>query len=219
MFDLSAIAFSVASEVVKGHGGKLPRSHIHEVSAALLGYGTYAGLLTAGSIDDLEGADHVVLQAEDALGRAQKLMPNDVAAAVVEVATAAMVSSAARTNPNVRVHADFAAFRDDLFDDAQQRVDVSDELGTAFADTNAYVDEVYADDVDFSEPLRDARDAWVATVSGTLSGEQDPERPYHGHEGTFEARYLFDKVDRVGLCIADVEIAAGVDQDSWRDDE
>lgn len=60
---------------------------------------------------------------------------------------------------------------------------MKEALAGEIATTNAYFDELYIEDVsvEFHE------DSLIATLSGSLNGEQDQDRAFHGDKIKFES--------------------------------
>jgi hypothetical protein len=67
---------------------------------------------------------------------------------------------------------------------------IEDALSGEIATTNAYFDELYIEEYDF-EPNDDGL---VVTLDGSLNGESDPDRAFHGDKIAFTTVMTFDRV-------------------------
>ncbi|MBB4730501.1 hypothetical protein [Xanthomonas arboricola] len=217
MIKISSVAFE-ARNTLRSSG--IPVSHAVglELAATLLGYGTYAALKHDPTIDVDEMfamANHVILQPATLAKRIQKLGLDESHAAVVNGAFVAAFREAAGGDEGAcRFHASMADFKDFIFEDVQSRAFEDDDVGSAYAETNAYIDEFYTETYEF-EPLVTADGEWTLVASGTHTGDIDSDRPYAGHAGNFTATYTFQKEGRCGLVETDLQF--GLDFDASYD--
>ena len=215
MIYLSTVAFR-ARNALRSSGVNLSQGNALELVAALLGYGTYAALKLDPAVDANEmfvEADHVVFQSNALSKRMQKLgLDQNYALAVGKaVVDACRLAVEEDYNP-CRFHACMEDFKDFVFEDVQTRAFDDSDVSSAYAETNAYIDEFYTDDYGYG-PLIDTQEEWTLVASGSHTGEVDTERPYSGHAGSFTATYTFRKVGRCGLIETDLDFALGFDLD------
>lgn len=215
MINISTVAFQVRN-VLRSSGVNFSHANTLELVAALLGYGTYAALKLDPDIDPDEmfpAADHVVLQLPALSKRIVKLGLDEGHAKAVGKAVVDACGLAVEEEGNpCRFHASMDDFQDFIFEDIQTRAASDSEVSSAYAGTNAYIDEFYTDDYEF-EPLVDANEEWTLVASGSHTGEIDPDRPYSGHAGSFTATYTFQKDGRCGLIETDLDFGLGFDRD------
>lgn len=215
MINISTVAFQ-ARNALRSSGGTFSHANTLELVAALLGYGTYAALKLDPDVDPddmFPAADHVVLQLPALSKRIVKLGLDEGHAKAVgkAVVDACRLAVEEEDNP-CRFHASMEDFQDFIFEDVQTRAVGDSDVSSAYAETNAYIDEFYTDDYEF-EPLVDADEEWTLVASGSHTGEIDPDRPYSGHAGSFTATYTFQKDGRCGLIETDLDFGAGFDRD------
>jgi hypothetical protein len=96
---------------------------------------------------------------------------------------------------------------------ALKAVDGSDELALAYADTNAFPGETNPEDFVPLSDLLQSVEVWEIKATGSVSGDQDIEKPYHGHKGRFEVDLRFEKVGRVGLRYVDANVSVEIIDD------
>ncbi len=214
MINLSTVAVQ-ARKTLRSSGVDLSQTTALELLATLLGYGTYAALKLDRTVDPsamFAEADHVVLQRSALPARMAKLgvdaeYAQMLVAAVVDACTTAVDDE---RNP-CRFHASMDDFQDFVFEDVQTRAVSDDAVSSAYAETNAYIDEFYTEDYEY-DPLTEADDEWTLMASGSHTGEVDTERPYSGHAGTFTATYTFRKEGRCGLIETNLDFSLGFDR-------
>jgi len=93
---------------------------------------------------------------------------------------------------------------------------IEDALSGEIASTNAYFDELYIDEVvvDVTE------DALVATLSGSLNGEQDQDRVFHGDKINFTSvKTMFRVAGRVAYQQPEFETGGSVDLSMYYDED
>src|SRR5690606_17711587 len=211
MINISTVAFQ-ARKTLRSSGLPISQTHALELVASLFGYGTYAAL----TLDPEVETDQICASAEDIVLRPDHLPKRMIklgldpshAAAIGAAVVEACRLAVGDDNYPTRIHASMNDFKDFIFVDVGERAAGDDDVSSAYAETNAYIDEFYTDDYEF-EPLVAAETEWVLVASGTHTGEIDPERPYSGHAGNFTATYTFRKEGRCGLALVDVEF--GID--------
>lgn len=215
MINISTVAF-LARNVLRSSGVNFSQTTALELVAALLGYGTYAALKLDLGVDAEEmfvTADHVVLQPPALSKRMRKLDLDQGHAQAVGKAVVDACRRAVEEEDNpCRFHASMEDFQDFIFEDVQTRAVGDSDVSSAYAETNAYIDEFYTDDYEY-EPLVDADEEWTLVASGSHTGEIDPDRPYSGHAGSFTATYTFQKEGRCGLIETDLDFGLGFDRD------
>ncbi len=93
---------------------------------------------------------------------------------------------------------------------------IEDDLSSEIATTNAYFDELYIDEV----ALDIGQDALVALISGSLNGETDQDRAFHGDSIAFTTVMTFQRVaGRVAYEKPELETSGAVDMSKYYDDE
>lgn len=212
MINLSTVAFQ-ARNVLRLSDINISQTTFLELVAAQLGYGTYAALKLDPAVD-AEGmfasADHVVLQQPALSKRMRKLGLDQGRAQAVGKAVVDACRLAVEEGNSCRFHASMDDFQDFIFEDVQARAFSDGDVSSAYAGTNASIEEFYTDDYEY-EPLVDADEEWTLVASGTHTGDIDPDRPYSGHAGSFTATYTFQKEGRCGLI--EIELDFGLDFD------
>lgn len=165
-------------------GAKLKSGHAHELVAAYFGYGTVAALQAEAAypVEAIEAAAVLIpnlalmdqrraqlnqlpadLQAVDDLAK-------DISAYLVEGGYfSGKVWHTRDLADEINIHA------------VEAPMIIEDALSGEIASTNAYFDELYIDEVvvDITD------DALVATLSGSLNGQQDWDRAFHGNKINF----------------------------------
>lgn len=215
-FDLSAAAYA-ASQDLKNQGLNLPRSHISEIMATLLGYGSLAAL-------HIENADTTL---DYHLKDAELLVLNLPAGhqrAVTLNHTEAVVGSCVEA---IAAHAGVPVFKDvedfyygHAYEALVWVIADGEDVASAMADSNAS----YPDDPDLGEweasgDLWTSPTDWTIEVSGTWTGEYDPEgdRMFNGDTLDVRGKLIYVKAGRAGLIRMDQEDGASP-VDDWRDE-
>jgi hypothetical protein len=214
MINISTVSVQ-ARKALRSSGVNLSQTTALELLATLLGYGTYAALKLDRTLDPsgmFAEADHVVLQSSALPARMAKLGlgAENAQALVAAVMDACNEAGEHEGNP-CRFHASMGDFQDFVFEDVQTRAVSDDAVSSAYAETNAYIDEFYTEDYEYG-PLTEADVEWTLVASGSHTGEVDTERPYSGHAGTFTATYTFRKEGRCGLIETDLDFSLGFDR-------
>ena len=192
-----------------GHACK--RSHLAETIAGLLGYQTYAALVTEEGDPSLDyhgdDAEVFVTNMKQALERAESLgLPAEAAQACYEAFTIAA---------NRPVFRDVPEFWDSH---VREELVLAISNGVDTAESNAsYSDDPDLDDWTESGDLWSSRDTWWIEGSGTWSGDYDQEsdRMFNGDTFNVTGKLIFIKAGRAGLIADDSEVVGGAD-DSWR---
>ncbi len=108
----------------------------------------------------------------------------------------------------------YSSLKDYILDELipQNEGDIYHDLGDAMSATNAYFDdEPYFDKVEFI----DEGEKLIALVSGKMTGKQDEDKRYIGHELIINVEFTFYRVAGVfGFDVYDIETTAGVDWDT-----
>lgn len=223
MSNYATTAAYTAAQALIAQGLEVKRSHLSEISAALLGYRTYAAL-TADEADvsrlyHLEEAEILVLNlplAEKRVAELKLASQSGFSSQVVSSCIDAIKASAEGVKVFVRV---------DEFYDLHGRQALADavyndeDVAGAMAESNAsFPDEPYmADECPPTADLWSSADEWVIEADGVMEGEYDPEgdRMYNGDTLFCRGRLYFSKAGRAGLVFIDSSGSAGAD-DSWR---
>jgi hypothetical protein len=92
---------------------------------------------------------------------------------------------------------------------------IEDALSGEMATTNAYFDELYIDEVEFA----DGEEGMVASLSGSLNGESDQDRVFHGDKISFTTVMTFPRLPgRVAFLRPQLETSGQVDESMYHDD-
>lgn len=202
---------------------KVKRSQVLEVVAALLGYGTYAALVTEEANPQLdyhiEDAEIVVLNLKMGEWRVFELVLEEGSAA--SNVTAACIAALKAGTKQAAVYEGVADFYDsDARKKLAETIYNSDELAGALAESNAsYPDEPEMQvECPKTEDLWAARVGWTITADGNMTGEYDSEgdRMFNGKMLNCRGWLTYRKAGRAGLVFVDSGGIGGAD-DSWRD--
>lgn len=200
-------------------GAKLKSGHAHELVAAYFGYGTAAALQaeTAYPLAAIEEA--AVLIPDLALMDRRRDQLNQLPADLPSIDVLARDISAFLVEGG---HFSGKVWHTkDLSDEINIRVMddpmiIEDALSGEIASTNAYFDELYIDQVAID--LTD--DALVATLSGSLNGEQDQDRPFHGDKINFTSvMTMFRVAGRIAYQEPDFDTGGSVDDSMYYDEQ
>lgn len=200
-------------------GARLSAGHAHELVAAFFGYPTAAALQAevAYPIDELPRAD--VLIPDLATLEARRLgiagLPADLPDAdTIASALEEFLSTSGGFSGDVWHTWDLKEYIDtDFMQPNAMRIedDLSGEIGI----TNAFFDELYVEDVEIS---RNA-DGMTAVATGSLNGESDPDRAFHGDKIAFTTHITFELVaGRVGFTKPEVSTDGAVDDSRYYDE-
>ncbi len=175
-------------------GGKLGSGHAHELAAAFFGYSSAAALRAEVNyplsnlvraeilIPDLARMDQRIEQLQGLPG---DLPGTDDLANVL----CAYLEAQGQFGGDVWQTRDIAEYIDADFIQKDTMM-IEDSLSSEIAVTNAYFDELYVEDM----MLDDGLDALVAIATGSLNGENDPDRAYYGDKINFETVMTFNRV-------------------------
>jgi len=174
-------------------GNKLQASHAHELVAAFFGYGT-AAALRAETKFPLTALGEAAFLVPDLLRMEQRVqqiqsLPNDLPA-VDDLASAIcdfLVTAGYFTGQLWQAR--------DLSDHVNGYVQndptmIEDALAGEIATTNAYFDELYINEYSFQTN----DEALVITLAGSLNGETDDDRVFHGDKILFATVMAFERV-------------------------
>lgn len=221
--NFSAVNYQAQQEL-RSVGITVRRTTLGEVSAALLGYATYAAYHDAdvGATGVmLEDAQHIVFQSNYAEARCRALGVTSPSASYVVACVAERLKEAIRsTYPDgPSVYSSLEDFEADFLQPRmEEEVAHSNEASSAMAETNAYIDTIEVDEFDHAVDILSVGDTWTATGRGAIYMDQDTEKPFNGDKVKFSVEFFFEKNGRVGLTHVDTEVSAGVDY-SWHENE
>jgi hypothetical protein len=201
-------------------GNKLRAGHAHEIVAAFFGYGTGAALRTEPKFP------------LSSLGRAAILIPNlalmDTRVDQIDEIPADLPFVDDLANLLVAflkangIFTGNAWLTRDLKEYIQASVipenamSIMDDLADEMASTNAYFDEVYVEEVD----LNVDDDFIVASVSGSVNGENNGERAFYGDSINFETTMTLSRVaSRIGFETPKLETSGSVDTSYYEAEE
>ncbi|WP_434668050.1 hypothetical protein P5W99_36645 [Paraburkholderia sp. A3BS-1L] len=217
-------AYAACQHLVQ-QGLAVKRSHLSEVIAALLGYGTHASLIVEEAdlaLDyHLDDAEILVLHRPMGEVRARQIemgMPSQNATAMVSACIEALVASAAPTPVFVGI-ADFydaharQALAEAIYD--------ADEVADVMAGSNA----IFSEEPELPDACPPTADLWTAVATWTIeadsqmTGDYDPDgdRMFNGDTLQCRGWLSYLKAGRAGLVLLDSGGDATAD-DSWRDD-
>lgn len=196
----------------------VPRSHLFELIAALLGYNTYAALLQEEENPDLEyhldDAELLILNSPKAIKRTHELEINLTA---LELCIKELKEN---MGPIV-----FESVEDFYDEHAREQLEEiiynSEESASVMAESNADFPEYPELDEKFtiSADLWGSPIGWSIESSGTLVGQyyENSDRMYNGDTLNVWGKIIYCKAGRSGLIFLDSEAGASLD-DSWHDD-
>lgn len=196
-----------ADKILNSAKIELGRARLYELAAALLGYRSYAALLSEEQIASAEyqlgDADLYLLNLELGLRRANELLPSETA----EKASWITQVCAQELKKSISPHAPVFQSVDEFFESwALEKFEESfmdsDATASFMAGSNAdewecAVDPEYAQSGDlWASPT-----IWSIHATAELTGSYDPESdsPYNGHEGGALGQLVFFKAGRAGL--------------------
>jgi hypothetical protein len=214
--DLRVAAYA-ASEDLKNQGLNIPRAHINEIMASLLGYGTLAALQAENAdttLDyHLDDAELLVLNLPAGQQRALALEHTEVVVGPCIDAIAAHAGV-----PVFKGLEDF--YSGHAYEALVAVIGEGEYVATAMAGSNAS----YPDDPDLGEwmassDLWTSPTDWTIGASGTWTGEYDPEgdRMFNGDTLDVWGKLIYAKAGRAGLILQDQEEGASA-VDDWRDE-
>src|SRR5271166_2115806 len=200
-------------------GGKLGSGHAHEIVAAYFGYGTAAALRTEPKYKLAALAEAAILMPDLRMmdQRIQQLASLPVGLPGVDE-LASKLTNFLRENGyfsgEVWRTRDVGEYIDVSFIQEDPML-IEDALSGEIAMTNAYFDELYVCNVD----LDFGDDALIAKVSGSLNGENDPDKVFHGDSIAFTTVMTFERVvGRVGYLRPELETLGAIDESGYYDE-
>ncbi|MCW5704524.1 MAG: hypothetical protein KIT82_18300 [Bradyrhizobium sp.] len=188
-------------------GGRLGAGHAHELVAAYFGYSD-GSALRAESKYPLTASDEADILIPDIPRMAARMhqlaLPAGMpAAGDVAAALTGFLTSGNHFTGRVWLTDNLEEYIGETFIQENAMI-VMDELSGEMASTNAYFDELYPEEVS----LDHGSDELIATVTGSLNGENDPDRPFSGTSISFESVITFPRVAG-RVFYASPEIATG----------
>lgn len=210
-----------ASKTLVSSGPAPTRSQLSEVIAALLGYQTYAALVTEEANTSLphhiDDAEILVLNKPAAAMRATAIgIANNPT--VVQACIDAIKGA---VKPPIGVFVGVEDFYDSFARERMVQVAIdSDDVSGAMADSNAIFDDdpEFQGDTPATVDLWHARTDWSIEADGEWVGSYDPdaERMFNGDKLNCSAKLTYEKAGRAGLIETNSEAYANRD-DSWAD--
>lgn len=193
-------------------GGKLSAGHAHELVAAFFGYASGAALRAEVKYP-LAGLSQAEILMPDLSMMDRRLQDlkgvpaNMPAADDIATQLCTFLSAQGYFGGDVWQTRDLSEFIivDFIHKDPQM---IEEALASEVALTNAYFDELYVDEVMLNVGL----DALVATATGSLFGENDPDRVFHGDKVNFQTQITFPRIAaRIAFGSPEVETGGAID--------
>lgn len=172
--------------------GRLRSSHAHELVAAYFGYGTAAALQTEIEfpLSEIEQASILIPDVARMDQRRKKLkkLPLELpSSAELARHVSAYLVQAKYFNGEIW---DGMHLSDDINGYVQSHSTlIEDDLSGEIASTNAYFDELYIDEYE----IQIDEDGFSANLTGSLNGQQDEDRPFHGTTIDFVSTMTMDR--------------------------
>jgi hypothetical protein len=213
---LSPIAHQVHASLPPGTAS---RAQLIELASATIGFRTYNALRA--NLDEFLQSDFCVLDPSRLLARATDL---ELDAVQTEQVVLPLLTAALTREASAAVNMKFCASQEDFFDeireDAGQIAADSEDASVAMAETNAFLSEVYVEELEPEVPLSDVMpgDVWPIIATGDINMDQDMDKPFHGDKINFSVRLGFVRTVGNGLAWGESEASAGVDQTPWERD-
>lgn len=223
---LSSTAFQV-STLLQKQNILLRRSIVTEISSALLGYKTYAALITEENDEDIEyhlcDAEVLILDLDKCHARVGELVALPASSRNTIVETCVQVLKTALKNPIFSSLDEFYSFH--ASDLIRSIVVDDDSTVSAMGELNA-ADWTLSSITNYrtSQNLWESHLEWAMEADCKLTGSYDinSDRMYNGHEISGGVILTFTKAGRSGLIFSDEEVNCGVDyslMDQDREDE
>jgi len=198
-------------------GNKLGAGHAHEITAAYFGYVTAAALRTEAQypLSELSQADILIPDIARMDVRRSQLtgLPQDLPSSRE---LASDISTLLKEIGNFSGQIWDAEYLSDDINGFVQNdpMLIEGDLSGDIAQTNASFDELYLDEVE----VETNDDGLVATIEGSLNGEQDQDRVFHGDKIKFTSIMTMDRVaGRVAYTSPEFETTGGVDDSMYYD--
>ena len=200
-------------------GSKLKSGHARELVAAYFGYGTAAALQaeTEYPVEAIETA--AILIPDLALMDRRREELNQLPSDLQPVDNLAREISAYLLDEGY--FSGKVWYARDLSDEINSYVMedpmlIEDALSGEIASTNAFFDELYIDEV----AVEVTDDAFVATLTGSLNGDQDQDRAFHGDKINLTSIMTMYRVAaRNAYQKLDFETSGGVDDSMYFEDQ
>lgn len=200
-------------------GNKLGSGHAHELIAAFFGYPTAAALQAEANypLTNLNRAEILIPDLPRMDQRVQQLngLPADLPD-VDDLATGlcSFLSAQGHFSGDVWQTRDLEEYINVDFIQKDPMM-IEEELSSQTALTNAYFDELYVEEV----ALDIGPDALVATATGSLNGDNDPDRVFYGDKVNFETLITFPRVaGRTAYERPEVETGGALDTSFFEED-
>ncbi|WP_261337791.1 hypothetical protein [Rhizobium leguminosarum] len=196
-------------------GEKLRSGHAHELVAAYFGYGTAAALQVDVTfpLSSLEEAE-ILIPDIDGINRRRTELSNVPAAVPEGRALAKIISESLEAAGHFTGEIWDSTYLSDDINDFIQRdpMVIENQLAGEIATTNAYFDELYIEETS----VESHDDSLVATLSGSLNGEQDQDRAFHGDKIKFTSIMTMRRAaSRVGYFEPEFETGGSVDDSMY----
>ncbi|MBO9127706.1 hypothetical protein J5283_28740 [Rhizobium sp. 16-488-2a] len=196
-------------------GEKLRSGHAHEFVAAYFGYGTAAALqgdvtFPLSSLDEAE----ILIPDIDGINRRRTELLNVPAALPDGRALSKIISESLEVAGHFKGEIWDSTYLSDDINDYIQRdtMVIESELAGEIAMTNAYFDELYIEETS----VESHDDSLIATLSGSLNGEQDQDRAFHGDKIKFTSIMTMRRAaSRIGYFEPEFETGGTVDDSMY----
>lgn len=214
--DIRSIAF-LFNKSLQTFGLPLSLGHSQQLLAASLGYGSLASLQSSDEeVPGLSGANFMILDVQALSARAAALGYGTASALITDT-----VVKVIKNDPeSPAIFLDPQDFVDNVVSQfANETVMFHDAVSDAAANTNAYLSEANLEPHLPNTALNKAVDFWEIPVEGTISMDQDPDRPFSGDKLLVNGVVRVWKVGRV--CLSndmELDVGAIVDDSYWEDD-
>ena len=200
-------------------GGKLKSGHAHELAAAFFGYGTAAAARAEKTypLDALRRAEIMIpdlsmmdTRIDEISGTPDDLLPlvDDLAKQLVAfLGTCGVFTGKVWWTRKLKEYIEVSFIPENV-------LTIEDSLAGEMAETNAYFDEVYPEDIEV-----DVNDDGVTVeVVGSLNGETHEDKPYCGDSINFTSTITLGRVaGRTAFLAPDMETSGSVDYSAFED--
>jgi len=200
-------------------GGKLRAGHAHELTAAYFGYASAAALRSEAAypLTALDEGEILIPNIPLMEQRMQQLdgLPSGLPDATELASNLSNFLVSTDRFSGETWHTDkLETYIEETFIPARS-AEIEDDLTGEMAETNAYFDELYVEEVTLSP----GNDDLIATVSGHLNGENDPDRPFSGDSIEFTTTVTFERVaGRTAYTRPKLSTSGAVDDKDYYDD-
>lgn len=210
---MSIVGISALAYAVRTRCASLPLGHAQQLLAAALGYKSLAAYQASKEErPDLSGTEHIVINDELLLQRAQELGIGYAE----EILVTLLSDTFKQALPTVQVHRDEDALNDALRAYVDNTVLNDDNAVSEMTMSNGTLGEVY---LPFETSLADIpfEDVEEFHIHGHVGMRQDPERPYVGHIVRVDASLFLTRYGRV--CIGAPECRVNSAKLQWFGDD